>query len=118
MASSTVTLPKSVMSALARDFEMNGEEEILAFLERYPAVLPLLPEIRSKIRSFFGEDAVRLEVFVDPEWEEAPPELFAVIRTKLGPRLALERVHRFDREWWLQRLTEANVPVVVSFDLI
>src|SRR5262245_58866486 len=117
MASSVVSHPNAMLRALSRDFELKDEDDILAFIERHPTVLPLLPEIRSKIRDYFGDDPVRPEVFHDPEWEEAPPELFANIRTKLGPHEALERIHQFDRERLLNELNKPNVPVVVSAHL-
>ena len=59
------------------------QEEILAFLERYPAVAPLLIDTRSNIRRFFGEDPVMLKVSHDLDWEDDQPELFANIQTRL-----------------------------------
>lgn len=43
-------------------------KEILTFLEHHPHVAPLLFDIRSNIRRFFGEDPARLDMFYDPEW--------------------------------------------------
>jgi hypothetical protein len=107
-----------MLHALSRDFELDDKRQILAFLESHPAVVSLLPEIRSKIRDYFGDEPVRLEVFLDPEWEDAPPELFAVVRTTRPSREALDLIHRFDREWWLPWKARIGSPVVVSFDHI
>jgi hypothetical protein len=92
--------------------------EILAFLERYPAVAPLLHEVRSNIRRFFGEVQVRLDMSYDLEWPEEGPELFANIQTALSPMEALDRLHKFDDEWWIERLLETKAPLVVSLHLI
>ena len=97
---------------------MTDEEEILAFLERYPAVAPLLIDTRSNIRRYFGEDLVMLKVSHDLDWEDEPPELFANIKSRLDPQEALARLEAFDTERWLQRRTEANAPLVVSLHLI
>jgi len=118
MAQSILKHPRAVMNELRRDYEMTDEEEILAFLERYPAVAPLLHDTRSNIRKFFGDDAVRLKVSHDPDWKDEQPELFANIQTRLDPQDALARLEAFDTEWWLQRRTEANAPLVVSLHLI
>jgi hypothetical protein len=118
MAQSTLRHLRAVMSELRRDYQMTDEEEILAFLERYPAVAPILPDIRSNIRRFFGEDPVMLKVSHDLDWEDDQPGLFANIQTRLDPQEARARLEAFDTEWWLKRRTEANAPLVVSLHLI
>jgi hypothetical protein len=118
MAQSILKHLRAVMSELRRDYQLDDEADILAFLERYPAVAPLLHDTRSNIRKFFGEDPVQLKVSHDPDWENEQPELFANIQTRLGPQDALARLEAFDTEWWLQRRSEANAPLVVSLHLI
>ena len=49
------------MNELGREYQLADEEEILAFLERYLAVAPLLHDIRSNIRRFFGEGPVSVD---------------------------------------------------------
>jgi hypothetical protein len=118
MAQSIAKHPTAVLRELERDYQISDEEEILAFLESYPAVAALLKNTRSNIRRFFGEDPVTLKVSHDPDWEEEQLELFANIQIRLDPQEALARLEAFDTEWWLKRRTEANVPLVVSLHLI
>lgn len=118
MAQSTLKQPQAVMSELRRDYQLDDEDEILTFLERHPTVAPLLLDIRSNIRRFFGEDVVRLNLSYDPEWENDQPELFVNIQTRMSPQDALMRLKAFDTEWWLKKLTEAKAPIVVSLHLI
>jgi hypothetical protein len=54
MAQSIVKHPGEIVRELERDFQISDEEEILAFLERYPTAAPLLFDIRTNIRRFFG----------------------------------------------------------------
>ncbi len=118
MAQSTVNQPRAVLRELERDYQISDEEEILAFLERHPAIATLLKDARSNIRAFFGDDPVTLKVSHDLDWEDEQPELFANIQTRLDPQDALARLDAFDSEWWLKRRTEANAPLVVSLHLI
>jgi 16S rRNA C967 or C1407 C5-methylase (RsmB/RsmF family) len=118
MAQSTLKHPQTVMSELKRDYQMTNEEEILAFLERHPAVAPILPDIRSNIRRFFGEDPVRLDVFHDPEWPQDDPKLVLNVLTELEPKEALARLHRFDDEWWITQVSESRSPLIVSILLV
>jgi hypothetical protein len=118
MAQSILKHPRSVLRELRRDYQITDEEEILAFLDRHPAVASLLHDVRSNIRRFFSEDPVTLKVSHDLDWEDEQPELFANIQTRLDPHEALARLEAFDTEWWLQRSAEANAPLVVSLHLI
>ena len=118
MAQSTLKHPRAVMSELKREFQISDEDETLAFLERHPTVAPLLFDIRSNIRRFFGEDPVRLDMFHDPEWPQDDPELVANIQTALEPKEALARLQKFDDEWWIKRLSETRPPLIVSILLV
>jgi len=104
------------MSELGRDYQMTDEDEIFAFLERYPAVAPLLLDIRSNIRQSFGDDQVRLEMFHDPEWPEDGPKLVVSIQTHDSSREALEHFHRFNQEWWLKKRSDVDAPLLVTFE--
>jgi hypothetical protein len=114
MAQSIVTQPQAVMGALAREYQIADEGEIRAFLERYPDVAPLLFDIRSNIRRYFGEDAVRLDMSFDLEWPEQEPDLVVNILTPFRAHEALDRLHKFDRDWWLAKLGETRAPLIVS----
>ena len=116
MAQSIVKRSGAVLRELERNYQISDEEEILAFLERYPTVAPLLFDIRSNIRRFFGEDPVRLELFYDPEWPEDGPKLVVNIQTHYASREALDRLHQFDDEWWIKSRDEIDAPVMVSFE--
>jgi len=116
MAQSILKHPRSVLRELRRDYQITDEEEILAFLERYPAVAPLLHDVRSKIRKFFGEDPVRLEMFYDPEWPEDGPKLVVNIQTHYASREALDRLHQFNEGWWIKSRSEIDAPLMVSFE--
>jgi hypothetical protein len=118
MAQSILKHPRAVMKDLSRDYQIADEEEILAFLERHPTVAPLLFDIRSNIRRFFGEDPVRLDMSHDPEWPQDDPELVVNIQTPLEPEEALARLHKFDDEWWITRLSESQAPLIVSMLLV
>jgi hypothetical protein len=114
MARTIATQPQAVIDVLAREFEIEGDEGIGAFLERYPDVAPLLLEIRSAIKRFFGEERVSLELFYDPECEIEDPELFVNILTQFPAGEALKRLKRFDHEWWLEKFKKTDAPLVVS----
>jgi hypothetical protein len=116
MARSTLGQTSTLMSELSRDYEITAEEEIQAFPYRYPEVGPLLPEVRTVIRKYFGDERVKLELFYDPEWEDDDPPLFLNIQTHFGAGEALRRLKQFDHDWWLDKLKQMKAPLVVSIN--
>lgn len=102
--------------ALTAAYQIEDVDGVRAFLAAHPAVPDLLLEIREAVRPYFGDDQMALRIFIDPEWEEAEPGLFAVVRTR--HRDALARLRSFDHEWWIEKLKATRQPVVVSYDII
>lgn len=82
-------------------------EEVVRSLRRWPQVIPVLLEAARGIPRYFTpptvgpRPALVLEVVFDPEDEDDPGELFALIETRLKPEIALPLLDRFDDEWWL-----------------
>ena len=104
------------MSELRRACRLADDEEILAFLERYPPVALLLFDIRSNIRRFFGDDPVTLEMFNDPEWPEDEPKLIVSIQNHYQSAEALDRIRRVGQEWWFENREGMNPPLLVTFE--
>jgi hypothetical protein len=117
-SSTLLDLSDTSWSALARAFQITDADDVRAFLAAHPAVVDLLFEIREEARRYFGDAPMGLEIFRDPEWEGEDPELFVVIQTHLGPHEALERLHQFDREWWLTALKKIDAPVATTVHLV
>ncbi len=92
--------------------------EVLRFLERHPFLVPLLVEAYSKFGNYFGPyPRAFLEVVTDPE---APDdrELFALICTSLTPDEMLDRLDRFDRDWWLDASHTAQGKLCVDVEFL
>jgi len=116
MAQSILKPPQAIMSELRRDYEIPDDKEILTFLERYPAVAPLLHETRGNIRRYFGDDPVRLDMFYDPEWPEDGPKLVVNVQTHFASHEALDRLHQFVNAWWSKKRKDVDAPLMVSFE--
>ncbi|MBA2596303.1 MAG: hypothetical protein H0V00_06715 [Chloroflexia bacterium] len=116
MAQSTLKHPRALMRELAREYQIADEDEVLAFLERHPDAAPLLFDIRSNIRRYFGDDAVRLDMSYDLEWPEDGPEMVANIQTPLRSADAIDSWRQLGRDWWFKKRGETAAPILVSFE--
>jgi hypothetical protein len=115
MALSIKPQPRAVTEALTRDYEIVDPDDVFAFLERFPELPPLLPEIRDAIRRYFGDDRVTLSIFRDPECPEYE-RLHANVLLYAAPREALQLLDQFD-EWWLRKRQGPDLPILVNIAL-
>ncbi len=111
-------LSNATWTAVTAAYHVSGEDaaEVRAYLGEHPDLPDLLLEIREAVRRYFGNDPMSLKLFLDPEWEDAEPELLAVVKTR--HRDALARLKVFDNEWWFAKLTANGPAVVVTFDIL
>jgi hypothetical protein len=66
-----------------------------------PDLLNLLQEAPKRIHEHFRKNQVRLGLEVEVDPEEATRELLIILKTRLAPRSALDRLDALDREWFL-----------------
>jgi hypothetical protein len=117
-ATTVLDLSDATWAALTVVYRVEDAAEVRAYLGEHPDLPDLLLEIREAARTYFGDDPMSLAVFVDPEADDAEEELIAAIRTHRDGEDALERLTRFNREWWLPRRTATHVPVLVTIYLL
>lgn len=92
--------------------------EVLRFLDVHPFLVLLLLEAYTKIGKHFGPyPQVFLEVVSDPEATD-DRKLFAFIGTRLSPDEALDSLERFDEEWWLGTLDEAQGELCIDIEFL
>lgn len=92
--------------------------EVLRFLDVHPFLVPLLLEAYAKIGRYFEPyHEVFLEVISDPEATN-DRQLFAFIGTRLSPDQALDSLERFDEEWWLDVLDQAQGKLCIDVEFL
>ena len=111
------SLPEDTLDEVAARYAYRRPEEVTAYLREYPHLVPLLLEAADRVPRYFGPDApLVLEVVADPEADKLLPELFALIRTTLPTREALDQLDRFDADWWTMASPDGPGVVVVDIE--
>jgi len=107
----------NLLSLVEHLYIFRRKAEVIAFLQSYQFLVPLLLEVYANVSEYFGPSPeVVLEVVSDPEAEYR--ELFALVRTNLSPTEALARLKRFDQEWWLDTSDRAQCMLNVDVEYI
>ncbi|MCD6518304.1 MAG: hypothetical protein J7M05_00060 [Anaerolineae bacterium] len=84
------------------------DPQALTFLREHPQLAELVLHTAPALRTFFDPEApLSLELVRDPETGEE--ELFALVHLRdTSPQEALEKLRRFDEEWFLTHTSAAE----------
>ncbi len=107
VGASTVRVHRAALQLLERLYSFRRRAEVLGFLEKYPFLAPLLLEAYDRIRTYFPDSLIFLEVVADPE-ANGDYQLVASVAVDLDPDEALENLEQFDEDWWLDALDRAQ----------
>lgn len=100
MTDAAVAIAKADVEALERSYTFREPNEVWEFLAKYPFIMPVLLEAPDKIKHYFPDSKLFLEVVPDPEiidWVS----LVLSIHTTLDPDDAVDRQNQLDTDWWL-----------------
>ena len=83
------------------------EPAVEQFLAQHGPLLPLVSEIAERASDYFPVTRMSLSVLRDPEAIDRD-QLAVFIHVDLPLRDALNRLERFDREWWIPNSDRAD----------
>jgi hypothetical protein len=116
-----VQSPVSTRAANAEDvtpalqgYELRDADRVTQFLHGHTHLITLLIEARDRIREYFPESPLVLEVADDPE--AAGSQLVAIIIVSSSPDDVAERLERFDRAWWLGAIRRARGDLCITVE--
>lgn len=99
---SSVTIrPQKNVEILEFFYTFENPHEVLKFILSHDHIVVSLRESYQHIKRIFAESLVDVSLKYTLDPEEDYECLFVNIKTNLSPELALERLNRFDMEWWL-----------------
>ncbi|MEH2280962.1 MAG: hypothetical protein V7K90_06400 [Nostoc sp.] len=98
MTDTAVSISPADIETLEQLYTFRERTEVLEFLDKHPFLIPVLLEAPEKIRHYFPDSQLFLEVVPDREtidWVQ----LILSILMKLDPHEAVARLHQFDDNW-------------------
>ena len=84
---------------LSQLYTIEESNSVVAYIHEHPYIYEVLFKIPDHIKQIFGDVALNLEQYHDPEEDYAG--LFIIINTKLPPEESLKLLDQLDEEWWL-----------------
>jgi hypothetical protein len=100
MTDGAIAIAQTEVEALERSYTLREPQQVWEFLAKYPFLVPVLLEAPEKIKQYFPDSKLFLEVVPDPEIIDWVP-LVLSINTTLDPDDAVDRQNQLDKDWWL-----------------
>lgn len=100
MTDTTISIPQTDIELLEQLYTFRGRTEVLQFLAKYPFLVPVLLEAPEKIRQYFPDSELFLEVEQDPQVIDWIMLVLSILM-KLDPDDAVDRLNQLDWNWGL-----------------
>lgn len=113
----------SQLRLLEQRYTLRERDTVIQVLEKYSHLSLLLLAIHRQIMPYFPGAQVFLKTVADPdaiddlEGFDDSQNLVISIVTSMQPRLALDRLKQFYKDWWLRVPNRTNIKEKISFNL-
>lgn len=95
------------LSGLSGLYIIRGSREVFEFLANNAHLSDIVMMAHNAIRRYFKSEKLSLEVVSDTEDQDS--HLVISIHTREPPHVAIEKLDRFDRDWWFSVSSRENV---------
>lgn len=93
-----------------------GRERVLNFIKEHSFLMPLLTEIPDRVKHYFPDPKLYLEIHYDPEII-GDVRLNVLIASELKIKEARKKERHFDQDWWWDNRERAQNKLEVFKDL-
>ena len=107
MTNTAISISQPDIELLEQLYTFREQIEVLEFLDKYPFLIPVLLEAPEKIRQYFPDSQLFLEVVPDVEIIDLVL-LILSIRINLDPNDAVDRLNQLDWNWGLHNSSEVR----------
>lgn len=100
MTETALSISEVDVKTLEQLYTFRERTEVLAFLNKYPFLVPVLLEAPAKIEQYFPNSQLFLEVVPDAEIAEWVLLVLSILMN-LDPNDAVNRLNQMDMNWWV-----------------
>ena len=115
MTDTAIAISQADIEALEQLYTFRGRSEILEFLTQHPFLIPILLEAPKKIRQYFPDSQLFLEVERDPEVIDWIMLVLSILM-KLDPNDAVDKLNQLDWNWGLHNSYEVRSKFITTLE--
>lgn len=95
-----------------------NETEIKGFLYHNQTIIDFILSAVTQLRKFFSKEKLVLKFDMDPESEENAGFLLLKILSEASSNDTMERVDRFNREWWFRKKISTSGRLIIKEEFV
>ncbi|MDB9513808.1 hypothetical protein PN499_21660 [Kamptonema animale CS-326] len=97
-----VGIDKTEIEQIEKLYTLRERSEGLKFLDNHPFLVPVLLQAPDKIRDYFPDNLLILDMAIDPESSSPDDDkLVLLIATDIDADDSVDRLWELDNAWWL-----------------
>lgn len=104
MTETAISIPQADIELLEQLYTFRGRTEILQFLDKYPFLVRVLLEAPEKIRQYFPDSGLFLEVVPDAEVIDWIMLVLSIL-INIDPNDVVDKLNQMNLDWWLKNTT-------------
>lgn len=111
-------LSQAEIIQLEQLYTLREPSQVLEFIEKHPFLLPLLLEAPDKIKHYFPDTPLILEVDIDPESSSMDDDQLAIlIASEIDPEESVDKLCELNRAWAIdiQRISQWKLLVMMGY---
>jgi hypothetical protein len=108
-------LSPTEIESLEKFYSFRERTKVLQFIEKHPFLISPLLSIPDNVRNYIYDSQLSLEVLADPEINDYL-QLFILISTQLDSNEAIDKLDKFEDDWWLQIPYEVRKLVAIDVE--
>jgi hypothetical protein len=105
----------NALEGLDRLYSLRKPIQVRKFLSEHAFLVPLLVAAHDVTTRYFAPLSLVLDVIADPETID-DQQLVLFVAVQLKPAEAFTRLQRFDDEWWLDAMDDAQGHLCISLE--
>lgn len=106
------------ISSTIKNYNISNIDDVKKFIEKHTFLIALLAQIPERVSNFFGSvQGLDLRLILDTEFKGSS-ELSIRILTNLRAKDAMDILDKFDEEWWLDNITQAENLINISLEFV
>ncbi len=115
MTETALSISEADIETLEQLYSFRERTEVLAFLDKYPFLVPVLLEAPAKIRQYFPDSQLFLEVVPDAEIADWVLLVLSILMN-LDPNDAVDKLHQLDWNWGLHNSYEVRSKFLTTLE--
>lgn len=112
-----VSIDRTEIEQIEKLYTLRERSDVLKFLDNHPFLVPILLQAPDKIRDYFPDNSLILDMAIDPESSSPDDDkLVLLIATDIDADESVDRLWELDNAWWLNAARRSQHKMFIDWE--